>query len=97
MNWFERNFEWFKSFFSEEYINGVAGKASSKRVIEIAIVWVFLVAYIKVVLAITVTPGVELLPPDMPWGWAAMLFGILGLKVYENVKLYSNGTTTPTK
>jgi hypothetical protein len=68
--------EWLKSFLSEDYQDGIAGKASSRRVFEAAIIWVFLVAFIKVAL-VTVT----LL--DIPWGWATVILGILGLKVYE--------------
>jgi hypothetical protein len=89
----KQNIEWFKSFFSETYVSGMAGKASSRRVFEFAIVWVFLVAFLKVAL-ITAT----LL--DMPWGWFAMFMGILGLKTYERMKTpdtSDNGSTNGDK
>lgn len=89
MNYTQQQIEWIKSFVSETYDNGVAGKASSQRLYEIAIIGVFLAAFIKVTVALVVssTTIVGTLAPlnilDIPWGWAAVIMGILGLKVYQ--------------
>jgi hypothetical protein len=84
MNWVEKNIEWLKSFVSETYENGVAGKASSQRLIELFVVGAFLIAFLKVTLALAILPGVSALALlDIPWGWATVIIGILGIKVYQ--------------
>ena len=39
MGYVRENIEWFKSFFSETYDGKTAGKASSRRIMELAVVW----------------------------------------------------------
>ena len=88
MNYYQQQLEWLKSFVSETYDNGIAGKASSQRIIELAIIAGFLAVFLKVTLAlvITATAGATLTILDIPWGWATVIMGILGLKVYQKKK-----------
>lgn len=82
--WIKDQIEWVKSFAQEPD----GSKASSRRLIELGIVIVFLISYMKVSLA---TQTLE----DMPWGWFTMIATILGMKVYSQVKSQNgNGTTT---
>lgn len=94
MNWIQQQIEWVKSFVSESYVNGIAGKASSQRVIELAIVGAFLHAFIRMTFTIAATAfigpassaliaTISLL--DMPWGWATTILGILGIKTYQKI------------
>jgi len=69
--WINSQLNWFKSFFQE-----TNGKASSRRIIEIAVVWVYLVTHLKVSLATDVIQ-------DVPWGWGIIIAGILGLKTLD--------------
>ena len=91
MKYIKENIEWAKSFLSESYVNGVAGKASSRRVMELAVVWTFIFSYVKVTLF-----SQAFAPLD--WTWAVMIGGILGLKslnmLAEKAKGGANGTTT---
>jgi hypothetical protein len=88
MNWFAAQWEWFKSFFSDTYESGIAGKASSKRVIELVVIWAFIVGFMKVVVYMTFSPvaGAVMMVPDIPQIWAIVILGILGFKTYENLK-----------
>jgi len=76
MNWVGQQIEWLKSFFSEDYTDRLAGKASSRRVMEIAVVWTFIFSYVRIGLT-TLT----FLPLD--WTWAVMIAGILGLRTLD--------------
>ena len=81
MPWFKVQFEWLKNFFEE----GETRKSSSRRAIEIAVVWVFLASYLKVSL---VTETLQ----DIPWGWGILIAGILGLKTLDAYVKGKNGT-----
>lgn len=79
--WTKEQVSWFKSFFQETK----DGKASSRRIIEIAVVWVFLISHLRVSLA---TETVQ----DIPWAWGILIAGILGLKTLDIfVKGKTNG------
>lgn len=83
--WFKEQFTWAKSFFEEE-----TGKSSSRRAIEVAVVWVFLLSYLRVSL---MTETLQ----DIPQIWALIIAGILGLKTldaYVKGKVSTNGTET---
>lgn len=86
MNWIERQVEWAKSFFSDTYVDGIAGKASSRRIMELAVNWCFIFSYVKVTLATT-----AFVPLD--WTWAVMIGAILGLKSLDLIaqKKATNG------
>jgi hypothetical protein len=81
--WFKEQFGWVKSFFEEE----VTKKASSRRAIEVAVVWVFLVGYLKVTLSTSTLQ-------DIPWGWGFVIAGILGLKTWDTLVKSRNGSKT---
>lgn len=72
--WIEVQLEWLKSFLSE-----ADGKGSSKRVIGVLTVIAFLFAYIKTAL---VNNKVE----DIPFTWALLIAGIIGLNIYDRFK-----------
>ena len=85
MSWFTAQIEWLKSFFSETYVNGVAGKASSRRIMELAVNWCFIFSYVKVTIA-----TYAFVPLD--WTWAVMIASILGLKSLDvYAQRYNNG------
>jgi len=96
MNYFKENVEWVKSFFSETYeAGGLSGKASSRRIMELAVNWTFIFSYVKVTVA-----HQEFVPLDI--NWAIMLAAILGLKsldiyaqkyISKNVPNGSNDST----
>jgi hypothetical protein len=71
-SWLGEQIEWLKDFFEETK----GGKSSSRRIIEIAVVWVFLASYLKVSIA---TSTIQ----DVPWGWGILIAGILGLKTLD--------------
>lgn len=79
MNFFLEQFEWVKSFLSDSYVDGKAGKASSTRLFEFAIIWVMLVSFMKISL-LTATMV------EIPYGNAAIILIILGLKMYRKSK-----------
>ena len=94
-NYFKENIEWLKSFVSETYENRMAGKASSRRMMELAVIWTFIFSYVKIGIA-----KQDFQPLD--WTWAVMIAGILGLKsldVYAQRKADNtsngNGKTPP--
>lgn len=79
---------WLTSFLSEpngglEYYT----KGSSRRVMELAVVWCFIASYIKTVVLTSSLP-------DVPWGWVFLLAGILGLKSYDAYVKKSNGSSS---
>lgn len=91
MNWMGAQWEWVKSYFSESYENGVAGKASSQRLIEFLVILAFLIAFLKTTIYLTLLPGmVNLNVIDIPWGWATVILGILGIKTYQKSKVSDN-------
>lgn len=92
-SWIARQIEWLKSFLSDTYENGIAGKASSQRLFETAIVIAFLIAYLKVTIALIIAPGIAPLTLlDIPSVWAMTLIGILGIKTYSKKKSDDNET-----
>lgn len=64
--------EWVKSFLSDP-----SGKGSSKRASGIAVIAVFLIAYLKIALV-----QKDLL--DIPATWAFLIAGIIGLGIVNN-------------
>lgn len=79
MNWAEKNLEWLKSIISDTYVNGVAGKPSSRKIMEFMVIWAFVVSYFKIAIASATVI-------DMPVTWGMVIIGILGLKVYGTIK-----------
>ena len=77
-NWLSRQWDWVKGFLSEE-----SGKASSKRLASLAVVCVFLVAYMRVAIALIKDGQPEI--RDIPEGWAWMIGGIIGLGVFDKI------------
>lgn len=77
-NWLWHQWEWIKGFLSEE-----SGKASSKRLASLAVVTVFLVAYLRVAIALIKDNQPEI--RDIPEGWAWMIGGIIGLGVIDKI------------
>jgi len=88
MNWIERQIEWGKSFLSESYKIGVAGKASSRRVIELGVVWAFIFSYVKIAIASATVI-------DIPTTWGMVILGILGIKVWDRIKNKDISETKP--
>ena len=71
-------FDWLKSFFSEK-----DGKGSSKRLITITAVAVFLVTYLKISWALQAIT-------DIPPTWAVLILGAVGLGIVAK-KISGNG------
>lgn len=93
--WLKGQFEWFKGFFEETA--GQADKPSHKNLAVLALVWVFVVAYGRVVVNTAATTL-----PDIPDGWLTFLLGALiiraGQSVFETrarIKSEKNGTPMP--
>jgi len=86
MNWVAEQIEWLKSFFQENK----EGKASSRRIIELAVAWSFIFSYVRVAILSQAMPPIDI-------GWVVMLAGILGLKTadiyFKNKTNNDNGKT----
>lgn len=73
MEWIKKQFEWFKSFFSEP-----DGKGSNKRLLGTLMVVIFVISYMKISIpAKTLT--------DIPDTWALLIAGIIGLGVLDKM------------
>jgi hypothetical protein len=83
MGWWMNQLEWCKGFFMTD---GNPNLPSHKNLIGIAVVAVFLIAYMKKLVGAS-----EL--PDIPSGWQLVLLGILGIRSAQSVleKKFSNG------
>lgn len=78
--------EWLKSFVEEK---NMPSKASSKRLISLAVSAAFLYSYVKVALS---TNKIE----DIPVNWMFMIAGIIGLNVLDwYLKRNSSETKEP--
>jgi hypothetical protein len=77
-SWLKDQFEWFKGFFEEN--NGQPNKPSHKNLAVLALVWVFIVAYMRVLVA---TEAVIL--PDIPSGWKEFLLGALVIRGIQSI------------
>jgi len=75
LDWFGAQWEWVKGFFSEETGGGM--KASSKRLISLAVTWCFIFTYIRV-------SWNEKTITDIPATWAMLIAAMLGLAIYAN-------------
>lgn len=76
MDWLKAQIEWIKSFFNEPN-----GKASSKRLVSVAVVAVFLIAYLRVGIALIKNGQPDI--PDIPMNWSFMIAGIIGLGIID--------------
>lgn len=83
MSWIALQVEWLKSFLGTPSSN----KASSRRLIELAVCWSFIFSYIKVSMA---TQQIA----DVPSGWMILILSILGLKTWDKLvdKKINEGT-----
>lgn len=75
LEWIKEQFTWLKGFFSEQTPSGQ--KASSRRIISLAITWAFIITYIRV-------SWDQRQVPDIPQTWALLFAAILGLSIYAN-------------
>ena len=90
-NWIAEQIEWVKSFLSEE-----SGKGSSKRIMGVGVVIVFLIAYLRIALA---TQVIE----DIPTNWALFIGSVIGLGTIDKIATgyvakttgKTNGTAPP--
>lgn len=76
--WLANQFEWAKGFFEETA--GQANKPSHKNLVVLAAMWVFLVAFLKVVVA---TAAKEI--PDIPANWLTFFVAALGIRAVQSV------------
>jgi hypothetical protein len=76
--WLARQFEWFKGFFEETA--GQPNKPSHKNLVVLAAACVFLIAFMRVIVATAAT-----VIPDMPANWLTFFIGALGIRAAQSV------------
>jgi hypothetical protein len=75
MGWWMNQLEWCKGFFMSD---NIPGAPSHKNLMGLAIVAIFLIAYMKKLV------GADDLP-DIPSGWQIVLLSILGIRSIQSV------------
>jgi hypothetical protein len=88
--WLNNQFEWFKGFFEEN--NGQPNKPSHKNLLSLAVVSLFIIAYVRVLVA---TSSLQLI--DIPNNWQQLLLGILLIRSIQSIfeKRSNNNNITP--
>jgi hypothetical protein len=76
--WLNNQFEWFKGFFEEN--NGQPNKPSHKNLLSLAVVSLFIIAYVRVLVA---TSSLQLI--DIPNNWQQLLLGILLIRSIQSI------------
>jgi hypothetical protein len=91
--WLNNQFEWFKGFFEEN--NGQPNKPSHKNLLSLAVVSLFIIAYVRVLVA---TSSLQLI--DIPNNWQQLLLGILLIRSIQSIfekrsSINTNNNITP--
>lgn len=85
--WADAQWFWLKSLLSEVLPDKTL-KFSHKRLAILGLIYSFIITYIRAswnIVSNSDKSG-QVLIPDIPWGWAFFIAGLLGLGIYSNIQ-----------
>ena len=89
--WIDLQIFWLKSLFSEVLPDKTL-KFSHKRLAILGLIYSFILTYVRGswdIVSKSDKTG-QVLIPDIPWGWAFFIAGLLGLGIYSNMQNNKN-------